>query len=291
MWTLNLPDHMDAIDNITKAFTYVNGNPKFVATPTDLRLVGTLYTSYEANFGVPNELLQGAALRPELRDALHDAYDEVQTTGRLKELRNRLFINAERCPCCGILAPDELDHYLPQVDYPALSIYSSNIVPYCHLCNKRKLANDGVNPDRRFIHVYYNELPENVQFLFAKVWIEGRGLQCELEVRSVPEIDEQVIRQMNFQVGRVKLVDRVIAEMITFLSPTATYLQQDFETGGRELVSDGLLKSAQNQQKQYGRNHWRTAVMTALAACDEFCDGGFHECLSLDRNPALLPRP
>jgi len=291
MWKLNLPDNADARDNITRAFTYVNGNIKFAISAAEFDQVENLYNRYEEVSGLPHADLLATGLRQDLREALHTAYGEVQDKGRLKDLRSRLFLNAERCPCCGILAPDELDHYLPQVDYPALAIYSSNVVPYCHLCNKRKLAADGINPDERFIHVYYNELPQDTQFLFARTWIENRGLQCELEVRVVSGISAQLVRQMNFQIERVKLVERLIKELFVFLSPVATYLKLDYETGGSVLVSANLRNSAQNQRKQFGQNHWRPVVMDALADCDEFCDGGFHDCLSLDRAPALLPAP
>jgi hypothetical protein len=287
MWTLTLPDNSEALQHIDKAFTYASGTAKFLITDAQKRSVKKIYDRYEYVRGVPEPALEGTGLGAPLLEALQESYDEVQSAGRLKELRNSLFLNASKCPSCGILPVDELDHYLPQASYPALAIYSSNIVPYCHVCNKRKLAATGVNPEERFIHAYYELLPNDVQFLFAKVWIEGKGLQCELEIRPIPELSAQVIRQMNFQMGRVKLVDRLIKEFFDYLTPMASYIQLDYQTGGQALVAANLEHSARNLHKQFGLNDWRQAVMQALASCVEFCDGGFYECLSLDR-PAIV---
>lgn len=283
MWNLALPDNSDALDHIDQAFNYTSGKAKFTITNVEKRAVKAIYDRYDAVRGVAEESLKGLALGATLLDALEESYSEVQEHGRLKKLRSDLFINAGKCPSCGILPVDELDHYLPQAHYPALAIYSSNIVPYCHVCNKRKLGLTGLDPNQRFIHAYYENVPEDVQFLFARTWIEGKGLQCELEVRPIPQLSTQLVTQMNFQMTRVKLVDRLVKELFDYLTPLASYIQLNYEIGGKDLVANNLLLSLKNLRKQFGLNHWQPALIEALANCTEFCDGGFYDCLSLER--------
>lgn len=64
------------------------------------------------------------------------------------------------CPMCGSMHSGTLDHYLPQHDYPAFSLFSLNLVPAC-LCNsKRGNTLAGQNPDERILHPYYDECLE-----------------------------------------------------------------------------------------------------------------------------------
>lgn len=287
MWTLKLPDKSDAITNIESAFTYVNGTEKYTVTVKEKKQIQKLYDRYEELNGRAHSDLKGPDLGKYLLDALENSYDEVQGKGRLKELRNRLFLNAGKCPCCGILTADELDHHLPISIYQALAIYSSNIVPYCHICNKRKLASPGTDPDKKFIHAYYDSVPANERFLFATVSVIDKGLKCELEVRRVPGLSDQMIKQMNFMITRVRLRTRLMSELIDMLVPLATYMEDNYTAGGKAAVSLGLRRSGQHQQKKFGLNDWRPAVYEALADCDEFCDGGFVNCLSLERLPVI----
>ena len=242
MWTLKLPDNSDALTNIDTSFTLVNGTAKYTVTAKEKKQIQNLYERYEELKGKAHGDLTGAALGEYLLDALEDSYDQVQEKGRLKDLRNRLFLNAGKCPCCGILTADELDHHLPVSIYRALAIYSSNIVPYCHICNKRKLASPGTDPDKKFIHAYYDSVPTDEQFLFAKVSVLDKGLKCELEVRKVPGLTDQMIRQMNFMMTRVKLRARLISELIDMLVPIATYMEDNFTAGGKAAVSLGLRR-------------------------------------------------
>lgn len=178
---------------------------------------------------------------------------------------------------------DELDHYLPKASYKILSIYPSNIVPYCHVCNKHKLANEGKLPEERFIHAYYDIIPDDEQFLVAIVAIQGKGLQCELKIIKTPNLSHTMVKRLNFQMTRVNLQERIIKELFDFLIPLAFAIKENFELGGAIIVRSFLTKTAEQLKKVYGNNDWHPVVMDALANCDDFCDGGFYDCLALDR--------
>lgn len=283
MWKLNAPDNSDGMSNIDKAFTYARGEAKHVITSLEKAAVQDLYNEYERLKGTPNNLLKASSLSKELREAFEEAYGEVQKKGRLKHLRSSLFLNARKCPSCGILPVDELDHYLPKATYQILSIYSTNIVPYCHVCNKHKLASEGTNPEERFVHAYYDIIPDDEQFLFAVVWIQGKGLQCDLEIRKTPSITDTMVKRLSFQISRVKLQERIIRELFDLLAPLAFAIKVIYESGGAVIVKAFLTQTANQLKKSYGLNDWHPVIMDALADCNDFCKGGFYECLALER--------
>lgn len=283
MWKLNLPSKDDAEKNIEIAFTYKKGTKKFNLTQTELKNLLTFYESYETAKGVADVTLSSKGLRADVLNAMENAYAEVQGAGRLKDLRNRLFLNAKTCPCCGIIAPDELDHHLPISKYQAFAIYSSNLIPYCHKCNNKKRTTTGIDPNKRFIHVYYDAVPMDAQFLFCDVSIKEKGLVIALRINKIHQLSDQLYKQMVFQIEKVELTSRLTKELNIHLSASASYIQSDFENGGKSAVQNGLLRSATAQKITYGINHWRPVLMEALANHDEFCDGGFYEPLSLIR--------
>lgn len=283
MWKLNAPDNSDAMSNIDKAFSYASGRVKHVISSLEKASVQDMYNEYERLRGTPNNVLKASSLRKELRGAFEVAYKEVQKAGRLKHLRSSLFLNARKCPCCGILPVDELDHYLPKSTYQILSIYSSNIVPYCHVCNKHKLASEGQVPEERFIHAYYDIIPEDEQFLFAVVWIQGKGLQCDLEIRKTPGLTDTMVKRLKFQIGRVNLQERIIRELFDFLMPLAFAIKEIYESGGAGIVKSFLTNTANQLKKTYGLNDWHPVIIDALADCNDFCEGGFYQCLALEK--------
>jgi hypothetical protein len=278
MWNLDLPDNKDAISDIDTAFTYKYKGLKHAVTDEEKAIISGLYDDYETRMGQGHEDLKGKGLRPDLLSAIADSYSEVQKNGRLKALRDMLFLNIKRCPACGILPADELDHYLPKSRYKVLAIYSSNIIPYCHTCNKRKLADEGADESSRFVHAYYDNLPKDKQFLIADAWIEGEGLQCRFSIEHVPGITDAMHKRLSNQISRIGLDDRVIDELFDYLIPFD--LEGIYKDGSEEAVIIFFEKTASRLQKSYGLNDWRPVVMQALGKCREFCDGGFSKCLT-----------
>lgn len=283
MVRLNLPTRDGALDELLTALTYANGNPKYAITERELQQIEALYNEYENRRGVANETLSGSHLSQALKKAVLDGYSEVQEGRRLADLRSRLLLNAKLCPCCGILIPDQLDHYLPESVYPALAVYSSNLVPYCHKCNNKKRTVDGTTAQGRFVHVYYDDIPNDVQFFFANISIVDDGLHIDFEIREVPGLPLALKRDLEFQLARVNFVARASKELNIFISSFAYYIKSDFEAGGREAVQLGLSHSLNHIQQEFGLNNWRPAIIQGLVSNDEFCDGGFYGPLSLPR--------
>ena len=286
MWTLKLPENVDAISNITTAFNYADGKPKFKINLNEIALVKEIYENYEKRNGVGHEELKGIKLGKELLNAFEESYNEVQKNGRLKGLRNRLMANARKCPSCEILPVNVLDHYLPQSLYKVLSIYSSNIIPYCQICNLRKLASSGADNNQRFIHAYYDVIPADVQFLFARVWVEGMGLQCNLIIHEVGGVNKKLRQRMEYQIKRVNLEERILDEIFDILIPMG--LEDTYEAGGKIAVRELLYQNAKRMKNAYGLNSWKHAIIQAMSCNEEICDGGFKICLSMNNYASRL---
>ena len=201
----------------------------------------------------------------------------------MKELRNTLLLNASTCPTCGIMVPDELDHHLPKSVYKSLAIYSRNLVAYCHKCNNKKRTVDGIDPNERFIHPYFSKLPVNEQFLFADVSLVNNALSISLRIEQINGISDLILTQMEFQMNRVNLKRRLVKTLNVHLSSIAGYIERDYQIGGHLAVAEGIRFNAKAQKKIFGLNHWRYAILIALANCQDFCDGGFYNSLGLTK--------
>ncbi|MBR7630298.1 HNH endonuclease [Aeromonas popoffii] len=218
MWILPLPDHQDSIEDLKTSLTFKSGKEKFTIESDVLNSIKRCYEKYEEVQGkASQDLLDLSKLDEEVLSAIHDAYSEVQENKRLSYLRDRLLLAAGRCPCCGIGAADELDHHLPRSVYKILAVYSSNLVPMCHKCNNKKRTVAGLTSRDSFIHIYYDRVPENDRFLFAKTEIIDGRLLVEFEVQNIPSLSPELYEMLMFQTKRVEFNKRVIKEVNIFL--------------------------------------------------------------------------
>lgn len=281
MWTLPLPEHNKAMEELITALTYVDGKLKYELTDAEKVLIEELYNQYEALEGQYDESLNGDKLLQTTQDAIHDGYGEVQETGRLKKLRSRLLLAADRCPCCSIGDATDLDHHLPQSVFKALSVYSSNLVPLCHKCNNKKRTVSGKDPDKKFIHAYYDEIPEEKSFLIATTSVSSQGLKVEFNIVQVDGMEETLYKQLTYQVNRVGLYKRLQKEINIFLMPFYTSLEMHYSGDHRgQAVKEFLMKNYEFFKEKMGLNEWRTALLFSLANNDDFCNGGFMKLYS-----------
>lgn len=276
MWKLDLPDNTEAMTDLSTALTYATGIPKYELTIDEKVIIKNIYQGYESLHGSYDLSLIGTALSNETNDAIYNAYGEVQEAKRLKDLRSRLMLNATRCPCCGIGAVEDIDHHLPRSTFKVLAVYSSNLVPLCHKCNNKKRAVTGESPDERFVHVYYDDVPQDIQFFKATPEITSHGIKIEFSVEQVDGISDELFKKMKFQFERVNLNVRLQKEINIFLSSFALSLG-DVYIGGDPAKSVKLFLERNHQkfEEDMGLNDWRTVLLYSLANSNAFCEGGF----------------
>jgi hypothetical protein len=134
MRNVKLPDNAKCMSELDKAMKYNNGIYKYEIPVEELEIIKKIYRKYDDLLGNEDESFKSILLSEETNQGIHNGYSEIQIKGRLNKLRNTLLLATNKCPYCGILPADELDHFLPQSKFKAVSIYSRNLVPICHKC-------------------------------------------------------------------------------------------------------------------------------------------------------------
>lgn len=287
MKNLPSPSRAGARGDLTaalKTYRYKGQVRGYSASPEEIDGLIALYDVYDGSPATPPAELKGATLPNDLRVALQAAFDLTQAGRRLSHIRSDIFKDIEQCPICGIDAPGELDHYLPQSQFKPLSIYTRNLVPLCHDCNQKKRSYYSEVPEEQFIHAYLEILP-NVQFLKATVKIENDSLLVDFDIDETIEFDELLRARLSYQLKELDLNRRYRREVNVYLSSFAVSLKIAHDTGGATEVRRFLTLQATYEDDRFHRNHWRPVLLRALAESLEFCDLGFANVLPL---PASL---
>lgn len=246
----------------------------YAGTPAEIDEVLAVYDAYDATRGVADPALQAPAMGVELKQALHDAYDQTQKRRRLKHVREHVFGTVELCPVCGIDPPTELDHVLPRSAYQALAIYVRNLVPLCHQCNHRKLAGFAEPGELGFVHAYFDLFPD-VQFLQVEVDLAGAALNTLFTVNAPAIATEDLGDRLANIHAKLALNHRYQAEVNLYLAGQAIALHGAYDARGVAGVQAHLRRQAGYERSRFYRNHWRPTLLHALAEHDAFCDGGF----------------
>lgn len=278
MWTLRIPDVSGVENDLKDAVTYkIDRPPKYEYSDEQILAIVEMYRTYDADLGRPSDALKAHHLGEEILNVLHDSYGEVQDTGRLKALRDRLKVGPSSCPMCGFGPIQDLDHHLPKSVYKAFSIYPRNLIPSCSTCNKKKYTVAAGEPERHFLHVYLESLPEE-EFFIASVTLPPApaGLVVDFSVIRSASMTEEMWKRLSFQVNRLDLSSRYGKETTTLLASLEVSLLDAYGQGeSGEGVRAFLVRSADSYVTRFGRNDWRTALLRGLARSDAFCNGGF----------------
>lgn len=284
MWRLTAPNADTSNTDLYAALTLVNGTPVYPITEIEKSRILQLYDAYDAKLGNPCDTLKGTAAEALLLDAVSNAYSQVQIGGRLEDYRDRLKLNAEICPYCGFGAITDLDHHLPRSKYKAYAIYAKNLIPCCHPCNNLKRAKAGDAPEGQFSHVYFGEWPAEA-FLLAEVEVRPTGLLVTFSLSRTATLDANEFERLKFQFDTLELNSRYYAPINIYLGTLRTSIEI-FAAVGAPALRTFLDKSYTTSCRDFGPNHWQSALLKALAESDEFCDGGFQFCFGR-KDPAV----
>lgn len=277
-------------DQLTAALEVQERNGQlhgYPATQDELDAVIALYDAYDAADGAPGDPLKALDLDDALRTAIQNGYELMQTGRRLASIRAGLMQGVEQCPVCGISPPRALDHHLPKASYRALAIYVRNLVPLCADCNQSKGAAAPENPAERFVHPYFETLPE-ARFLHAVVTIENGALNAAFGIDPEAALPPLLAARLDHQLRRLRLNARYAQELNAYLAGHTTGIDLCHEALGAEGVRTYLDRQAGVEFARFHRNHWRPALLLALAGHDAFCDGAFRELLPVARPGALV---
>lgn len=281
MKNLPLPERDLVLQHLTVALEVrESGDTQhgYPVSEAELAAVLSLYDVYDAASGAASENLKGLNLDQALRAAIYDGYELTQVGRRLASIRTRLFHGVERCPICGISAPRVLDHHLPKATYRPLAIYLRNLIPLCIECNQSKGASVSANPAQRFLHLYFENLP-NERFLRVQVTTQNGGLIAVYGLDPAAELPALLGARISYQLDRLGLNPRYAQEINSYLTSHTTALNMCFDALGGVGVREYLHRQATVEFTQFHSNHWRPLLLHALANHEAFCAGDFRQVL------------
>jgi len=218
-----------------------------------------------------------AALTEPQKEALRHSF--TVETAPMTALRGAILerIAVARCPFCGLSETSTLDHYLPKETYPEFAIFSANLVPCCPLCNTRKRDKilDEATDVRLFVHPHFDVVPD-VQFLQVRIVLEEGAIGLTFRLIRPEGMALASFQHLRSHFGLLNLADRYRRMSLEHLGGQYRAIRRDYgdsEDAGR--VAEELSHTADDAAEHYGDNYWLAVLYRALAAHDDFCNGGF----------------
>lgn len=203
---------------------------------------------------------------------LQENYSALSKGRALEELASEIYEAADfRCPMCNFEQAATLDHFLPKGAYPEFSILARNLIATCNTCNHKKWA----HPANGFVHAYFDGLPNEQILVATTVW--EPELHVSYALAEVHGLEANLFERLSNQFQRLRLEDRFAREGGYVLAEIMSNCAEPYGRGGSALVKAELVRQAGVSEAVYGINHYKTALLRALASDDHFCGGGFRD--------------
>lgn len=283
MKNLPIPSRESAKDDLIKSvykWKYKKEEKGYKPSAKEISTILSLYDEYDGGPAIVSDSLRGQGLEPKLLETIHGAYARTNYGRKLEHIRKNAFAKVPLCPICGVDVPSVLDHFLPQAEFKALSIYTRNLIPLCYTCNDVKRAQHPEAPKERFIHAYFDRLPD-IQFLQADVLILDAGLTAKFSISEVEGLSPELHARLTNQIETLKLNDRYADEINLLISSHVVSLHSSYLVGGRDAVRNFLRRQAAVERERFHQNHWRPVLLSSLADHEGFCGGEFADLLPI----------
>lgn len=211
------------------------------------------------------------------REALIHAF--AVETAPMEKLRGNLLkrVVAVRCPFCGLSESSTLDHYLPKELHPQFAVLPKNLVPCCSPCNtqKRDKVLDSKTNVRLFLHPYYDDIPLDL-FLRARVNLVDKAMILKFELVKPGGMSDTTFKRLKSHFELLDLADRYRLMALEHIRGQYRALIRAYgPMKDAKRVSESLVQGAADYEELYGNNYWLAVIYRALAANNDFCNGGF----------------
>jgi len=220
--------------------------------------------------GHPNLNLDSSTWSNEDKKWLRALYKETYQGGRLEDLRASAFSQAKNCcPLCSVGTLKTLDHHLPKVIQPALSINALNLVPACRDCNSSKEEAYSLNPTEQFVHAYLDVIPANVHFLNVAPFVGGT-LSPNYSIVPNGVMNQDLVLRLQHQFSKLNL-NLLYADLAIglFGERRDHWLDIAISSSVPSLLAS-LVKEANAAIAERGINHWKPVFLSALATSPVF---------------------
>lgn len=229
-------------------------------------------TKGELHTVIREDIVNGNVTSKELEDVYTYRMAKQGTPGR--KVYDKLKIAAPYgvCPLCFHRSVTTIDHYLPKAKYPRLSVVPINLVPSCSDCNKSKLSDYPTSSEKESLHPYYDDI-ENDLWLKA---IVNYSTPPTIQFKVTPCEDwaDLLTERVKNHFESLKLNELYSTQAAVEMAQINYRLLNIYNVLGATGVRDHLLEGAETRSHA-NINSWQTALYSAIANDNWFCDGGF----------------
>lgn len=172
----------------------------------------------------------------------------------------------QSCPNCGEDgSPNTLDHYLPKLAYPELSVCIYNLVPMCSKCqNEKSIDYKDSNNNKIFFHPYYDNYATDMYILEVIPQSTYRTPSISIKVRNSVPTDLKKIALSQFK--ELNLANRFSSFITqTYLTTVDNLLSTDTDV-------NVLLNIFINMHIKKGVNNWNVILYKSLLENNNFIE-------------------
>lgn len=198
----------------------------------------------------------------------------ARSKSRGRAIYDKLMIAApyDQCPFCGHSNVSTLDHTLPKVQHPALSVTPICLIPCCKDCNHAKGNLVLGSVKEQLLNAYYDDV-ENERWLYAEI-VEGSPPGAKFYVETPEEMDDVIAYRIANHFGSLELAKLYASQAGRQLQNMKGALTEIYDAAGTAAVRQDLERRAASFTA-ISLNSWEGALLEAAASSDWYCDEGF----------------
>jgi 5-methylcytosine-specific restriction endonuclease McrA len=237
--------------------------PKRLSLTARRGQVAADYAAYIPGEGRAHLVPRSDTWSDEEKNWQRDLYELTYEGNPLEEIRAVAFEFADnRCLLCSVGGVGQLDHFLPKESYPALSLYSLNLIGACEPCNHTKLSLANADPLQQFVHPYFDLLPLDDEYLVCEPF-NGMALSPKYTIVACAGVDLDLTARMRWQFETLELDKLYSDEAVKLFRESRHGWRELAEKGGNALLED-IQRALRSATAEYGRNRLKPALLQGL---------------------------
>ncbi|MEZ8097196.1 HNH endonuclease [Photobacterium swingsii] len=260
-------------DNFEKFIKYRSGDTRVNLLNVQKKIV--YYYSHYNNHGEDVHKIIPNKLKAQEKNTMIDVY-ESYTSKAIISFRDTLFTHISNCPYCGLGETVHLDHYLPKSEFSEYSLFTLNLIPCCYKCNSTyKKTGYNENGTRVYFHPYIDEI-NDFDVLRISLRFQNDCILLHYGINQSSTLGPGILQVLKKHFKHLKLRERYLKYANRYLADMKPVFNDDY---GANRDSQQLMSALDSKYKdalaEFGRNHWKTALLKNLKNNNQFCNGGF----------------
>ena len=202
---------------------------------------------------------------------LYKLYDSIND-GFKEEIRK---ISGDVCPYCGIDRPSHLDHFIPRSKFPEFSIYSSNLIYVCSICNSKYKGDKILNSkgERIFFNPYFDNFIETIQFLKCRIIVNDIYPKFEFYIEDLSKTNsyEYMIMKNHFEAMNLKInyMNQIVNQKFKrFRNRYVNLKERTYYEISLEQIKNSIEETLREHQ-QDNINNWEKVFWESLKDSDD----------------------